>query len=150
MQLTGGQFTLSTALAGNDLATFPDFPAEIRAPQGTTFGVSAFQIHFASRDILTPGDTPDVLVAMNPAALKANLGLMRRGATILVNEDAFSVRAVQKAGYTAAQLRHYRSGERKHELMTVVSQGLSDQQIADLAAWYAAIEMATGSSSTGG
>ena len=84
---------------GNDLATLPDFPAEIRAPAGTVAGVSAFQIHFASRDILTPGDAPDVLVAMNPAALKANLGLMNRGATILVNEDAFSVRAVQKAGY---------------------------------------------------
>ena len=99
MQLAGSRFTDATAVFGNDLATLPDFPAEIRAPAGTVAGVSAFQIHFASRDILTPGDTPDVLVAMNPAALKANLGLMRRGATILVNEDAFSVRAVQKAGY---------------------------------------------------
>ena len=72
MQLTGGQFTLSTALAGNDLATFPDFPAEIRAPQGTTFGVSAFQINFGSTAIETAGDQPDVLVAMNPAALKMN------------------------------------------------------------------------------
>ncbi len=99
MQLAGSRFTDATAVFGNDLATLPDFPAEIRAPAGTVAGVSAFQIHFASRDILTPGDTPDVLVAMNPAALKANLGLMRRGATILVNEDAFSKRAVQKAGY---------------------------------------------------
>jgi 2-oxoglutarate ferredoxin oxidoreductase subunit alpha len=99
MQLAGSRFTDATAVLGNDLATLPDFPAEIRAPAGTVAGVSAFQIHFASRDILTPGDAPDVLVAMNPAALKANLGLMRRGATILVNEDAFSVRAVQKAGY---------------------------------------------------
>ena len=73
IQLTGGQFTLSTALAGNDLATFPDFPAEIRAPQGTTFGVSAFQINFGSTSIETAGDAPDVLVAMNPAALKVNL-----------------------------------------------------------------------------
>src|SRR5690606_36000399 len=73
MQLTGGQFTLSTALAGNDLATFPDFPAEIRAPQGTLFGVSAFQINFGSTQIDTAGDAPDVLVAMNPAALKVNL-----------------------------------------------------------------------------
>src|SRR5689334_23606686 len=72
MQLTGGQFTLSTALAGNDLATFPDFPAEIRAPQGTTFGVSAFQINFGSTAIETAGDQPDVLIAMNPAALKVN------------------------------------------------------------------------------
>ena len=73
IQLTGGQFTLSTALAGNDLATFPDFPAEIRAPQGTTFGVSAFQINFGSTAIETAGDAPDVLMAMNPAALKVNL-----------------------------------------------------------------------------
>ena len=72
MQLTGGQFTLSTALSGNDLATFPDFPAEIRAPQGTLFGVSAFQINFGSTDIETAGDAPDVLVAMNPAALATN------------------------------------------------------------------------------
>ena len=82
MQLTGGQFTLSTALAGNDLATFPDFPAEIRAPQGTTFGVSAFQINFGSTAIDTAGDEPDVLVAMNPAALKVNAdaGARRRAA----------------------------------------------------------------------
>src|SRR5204863_1115848 len=99
MQLAGGRFTDATAVLGNDLATLPDFPAEIRAPAGTVAGVSAFQIHFASRDILTPGDAPDVLVAMNPAALKANLATLARGATILVNEDAFSVRAVQKAGY---------------------------------------------------
>src|SRR5687768_15218942 len=99
MQLAGSRFTDATAVFGNDLATLPDFPAEIRAPAGTVAGVSAFQIHFASRDILTPGDTPDVLVAMNPAALKANLPLMRRGATIIVNEDAFTIRTVQKAGY---------------------------------------------------
>jgi 2-oxoglutarate/2-oxoacid ferredoxin oxidoreductase subunit alpha len=104
MQLAGSRFTDATAAFGNDLATLPDFPAEIRAPAGTVAGVSAFQIHFASRDILTPGDAPDVLVAMNPAALKANLPLMRRGATILVNEDAFSVRAVQKAGYSESPL----------------------------------------------
>jgi 2-oxoglutarate ferredoxin oxidoreductase subunit alpha len=104
MQLAGSRFTEATALFGNDLATLPDFPAEIRAPAGTVAGVSAFQIHFASRDIHTPGDAPDVLVAMNPAALKANLPVMRRGATILVNEDAFSVRALQKAGYDANPL----------------------------------------------
>jgi 2-oxoglutarate ferredoxin oxidoreductase subunit alpha len=79
MQLTGGQFTLSTALAGNDLATFPDFPAEIRAPQGTLFGVSAFQINFGSTDITTAGDAPDVLVAMNPAALKTNVKALKPG-----------------------------------------------------------------------
>ena len=84
IQLTGGQFTLSTALAGNDLATFPDFPAEIRAPQGTTFGVSAFQINFGSTSIDTAGDAPDVLMAMNPAALKVNLPALRPGGLIIV------------------------------------------------------------------
>ena len=77
IQLTGGQFSVTTALAGNDLATFPDYPAEIRAPTGTTFGVSAFQIHFGARAIKTSGDSPDVLVAMNPAALKVELGALR-------------------------------------------------------------------------
>ena len=79
MQLTGGQFTLSAALSGNDFATFPDFPAEIRAPQGTLFGVSAFQINFGASDIETAGDAPDVLVAMNPAALKTNVGALKPG-----------------------------------------------------------------------
>src|SRR6476659_6759170 len=86
MQLTGGQFTLSTALAGNDLATFPDFPAEIRAPQGTTFGVSAFQINFGSAAIETAGDQPDVLIAMNPAALKVNVKALRQGGLIIAYE----------------------------------------------------------------
>ncbi|UTI65738.1 2-oxoacid:acceptor oxidoreductase subunit alpha [Paraconexibacter antarcticus] len=104
MQLAGDRFTAATAAFGNDLATLPDFPAEIRAPAGTIGGVSAFQIHFASRDILTPGDRPNVLVAMNPAALRANLGLLDRGATIILNEDAFTVRAIQKAGYTSNPL----------------------------------------------
>jgi 2-oxoglutarate ferredoxin oxidoreductase subunit alpha len=99
MQLAGDRFTAATAAMGNDLATLPDFPAEIRAPAGTIGGVSAFQIHFAARDILTPGDRPNVLVAMNPAALRANIELMDRGSTIILNEDAFTVRAVQKAGY---------------------------------------------------
>jgi len=104
MQLVGGRFTDATALLGNDLATLPDFPAEIRAPAGTIPGVSAFQIHFASRDILTPGDTPNVLVAMNPAALKANLATLERGATIIANEDAFTKRNLEKAGYHANPL----------------------------------------------
>ncbi len=99
MQLTGGRFTDATAMVGNDLATLPNFPAEIRAPAGTLAGVSAFQIHFASRDILTPGDHPNVLVAMNPAALKTNLEELERGATIIVNEDAFTKRNLEKAGY---------------------------------------------------
>ncbi len=99
MQLAGSRFTDATAVVGNDLATLPNFPAEIRAPAGTLAGVSAFQIHFASEDILTPGDAPNVLVAMNPAALKANLAELSRGATIIVNEDAFSKRNLEKAGY---------------------------------------------------
>ena len=99
MQLTGGQFTLSTALAGNDLATFPDFPAEIRAPQGTTFGVSAFQINFGSAAIETAGDQPDVLVAMNPAALKVNVEALREGGLIIADTGEFSARNLAKAGY---------------------------------------------------
>ena len=99
MQLTGTQFTQSTALMGNDLATFPDFPAEIRAPAGTTFGVSAFQINFASYDIQTPGDEPDVLVAMNPAALRVHLRDVPKGGTIVINTDAFTSRNITRAGY---------------------------------------------------
>ena len=99
MQLTGGQFTLSTALEGNDLATFPDFPAEIRAPQGTLFGVSAFQINFGSREISTAGDAPDVLVAMNPAALKTNLGALKPGGLIIADSGEFGKRNLDKAKY---------------------------------------------------
>jgi 2-oxoglutarate ferredoxin oxidoreductase subunit alpha len=99
MQLTGGQFTLSTALAGNDLATFPDFPAEIRAPQGTTFGVSAFQINFGSSAIETAGDAPDVLIAMNPAALMTNVADLKPGGLIIADEGEFGARNLAKAGY---------------------------------------------------
>jgi 2-oxoglutarate ferredoxin oxidoreductase subunit alpha len=99
MQLTGGQFTSETAAMGNDLATFPDFPAEIRAPAGSLPGVSGFQLHFADHDILTPGDAPNVLVAMNPAALKTNLKDLPKGGTLIVNTDAFNERNLQKAGY---------------------------------------------------
>ncbi|MFQ3665770.1 MAG: 2-oxoacid:acceptor oxidoreductase subunit alpha [Sphingomonadaceae bacterium] len=99
MQLVGGQFTISTALAGNDLATFPDFPAEIRAPQGTLFGVSAFQIHFGSSRIDTAGDAPDVLVAMNPAALKVNLKDLRVGGLVIADTGAFGERNLKKAGF---------------------------------------------------
>ncbi len=113
MQLAGTRFTDATAALGNDLATLPNFPAEIRAPAGTLAGVSAFQIHFASRDILTPGDEPNVLVAMNPAALKTNLSELPQGATIIANEDAFSKRNLEKAGYDSnpledGSLRNYR------------------------------------------
>lgn len=104
MQLTGDRFTTSSALLGNDLSTFPDFPAEIRAPAGTLAGVSAFQVHISDHDILTPGDAPSVLVAMNPAALKTNLGVLSKGATILVNSDSFDDRSLSKAGYPSNPL----------------------------------------------
>lgn len=104
MQLTGGQFTLSSALAGNDFATFPDFPAEIRAPQGTLFGVSAFQINFGSSAIDTAGDAPDVLVAMNPAALKTNVPSLKPGGLIIADEGEFNDRNLAKAKYDANPL----------------------------------------------
>src|SRR5438034_3723835 len=99
MQLTGGRFTSETALLGNDLSTLPDFPAEIRAPAGSLPGVSGFQLHFADHDILTPGDAPDVLVAMNPAALKTNLKDLPPSGVLVVDKDAFTDRNLQKAGY---------------------------------------------------
>ncbi|MBC77560.1 MAG: hypothetical protein CME64_16265 [Halobacteriovoraceae bacterium] len=98
MQLTGGQFSATSALMGNDISTFPDFPAEIRAPQGTVAGISGFQINFGATEINTPGDSPDILVAMNPAALKANLEDLKRGGVIIVNEDAFTSGNFKKAG----------------------------------------------------
>lgn len=104
MQLTGGQFTLSSALAGNDFATFPDFPAEIRAPQGTLFGVSAFQINFGSTAIDTAGDAPDVLVAMNPAALKTNVGALKPGGLIIADKGEFTKRNLEKAKYEVSPL----------------------------------------------
>ncbi|MEW6060172.1 MAG: 2-oxoacid:acceptor oxidoreductase subunit alpha [Actinomycetota bacterium] len=105
MQLAGERFTNATAVLGNDLATLPDFPAEIRAPAGTVQGVSAFQIQFAAGDVTTPGDHPNVLVAMNPAALKAELGSVPKGGTVIVNEDAFAGRNLEKAGYGSDPLR---------------------------------------------
>jgi 2-oxoglutarate ferredoxin oxidoreductase subunit alpha len=104
MQLTGDRFTSETASFGNDLSTLPNFPAEIRAPAGTLPGVSSFQLHFADHDILTPGDAPNVLVAMNPAALKANLPDVPRGAEIIVNTDEFTKRALAKVGYQVSPL----------------------------------------------
>jgi len=104
MQLAGSRFTEATAEHGNDFATLPSFPAEIRAPAGTLAGVSAFQIHFAAQDILTPGDEPDVLVAMNPAALRSELPALARSGTVIANEDAFSKRNLQKAGYESNPL----------------------------------------------
>ncbi|MTD58615.1 2-oxoacid:acceptor oxidoreductase subunit alpha [Amycolatopsis pithecellobii] len=104
MQLTGDRFTSEAAAFGNDLATLPNYPAEIRAPQGTIPGVSSFQVHFADYDILTPGDRPDVLVAMNPAALKANLADLPAGGTLIVNTDEFTKRNLTKVGYSANPL----------------------------------------------
>ncbi|MDJ0948022.1 MAG: 2-oxoacid:acceptor oxidoreductase subunit alpha [Alphaproteobacteria bacterium] len=136
MQLTGGQFTQATALEGNDLATFPDFPAEIRAPAGTTFGVSAFQINFGARDIMTSGDELDVLVAMNPAALKVNIADVKPGGVILVDTGAFSERNLTKAGYEASpltdgSLEKYRVVEidmSRHTIESVKEFGLSNKE----------------------
>ena len=99
MQFTGTQFTNTTAIVGNDLSTLPDFPAEIRAPAGTTYGVSGFQLHFSSNDIHTPGDSPDVLVAMNPAALKTNLNDLKKSGTIIININSFDTKNLRLAGY---------------------------------------------------
>ena len=104
MQLTGDRFTSETAVLGNDLSTLPDFPAEIRAPAGSLPGVSGFQLHFADHDILTPGDAPNVLVAMNPAALKTNVGDLPKGGMLIVDTDTFKERNLQKAGYETSPL----------------------------------------------
>ena len=104
MQLVGTQFTNTSATLGNDVSTLPDYPAEIRAPAGSLPGVSAFQISFASEDIFTPGDRPDVLVAMNPAALKVNLSDLSRGAMVIINTDEFTKANLKKAGYANSPL----------------------------------------------
>src|SRR5580692_11693222 len=104
MQLAGMQFTAESAMAGNDIATLPDFPAEIRAPAGTIAGVSSFQVHISDHDIVTPGDVPNVLVAMNPAALKANVGDLSPGSSVIVNSDSFEERDLEKAGYATNPL----------------------------------------------
>ena len=104
MQLTGDRFTQETAVFGNDLSTMPNFPAEIRAPAGTLAGVSSFQLHFADHDILTPGDAPDVLIAMTPAALKANIKYLPRGSDLIVNTDEFTKRSLTKVGYDVSPL----------------------------------------------
>src|SRR6266542_995409 len=104
MQLTGGQFTRTTAVYGNDVSTLPDFPAEIRAPAGSLPGVSGFQLSFSSSEIYTPGDQPDVLVAMNPAALKTNVMDLPAGGALIVNQDAFTQQNLTKAGYASNPL----------------------------------------------
>src|SRR6195952_2951997 len=101
MQLTGDRFTAETASFGNDLSTLPNFPAEIRAPAGTLAGVSSFQLHFADHDILTPGDRPDVLVAMNPAALKANIADLPKDGTLIVDTHDFTTRALARIGWNS-------------------------------------------------
>ena len=101
MQLTGSQFTNTSAIIGNDISTFPDFPAEIRAPQGTLFGVSGFQLHFGSHELHSPGDYCDVLIAMNAAALKVNLSSLRRNGIIIVNTDGFNDKNLRLSGYTS-------------------------------------------------
>jgi 2-oxoglutarate/2-oxoacid ferredoxin oxidoreductase subunit alpha len=115
MQLTGARFTSETAILGNDLSTLPDFPAEIRAPAGSLPGVSGFQIHFSDHDILTPGDEPNVLVAMNPAALRTNIRDLPNGGTLIVNRDAFTDRNLEKAGYTANPLKDVEVTKREAE-----------------------------------
>lgn len=129
MQLTGTKFTESTALAGNDLATLPDFPAEIRAPVGTLAGVSGFQIHFASADIRTPADHPDVLVAFNPAALRANVADVRPGGMVIVNSDAFTSKNVQRAGYQADPLSDIRE---RYRLVEIPITSLTREAVKDL------------------
>ncbi|MFJ9444748.1 2-oxoacid:acceptor oxidoreductase subunit alpha [Kitasatospora sp. NPDC101235] len=133
MQLTGDRFTSETASFGNDLSTLPNFPAEIRAPAGTLPGVSSFQLHFADHDILTPGDAPNVLVAMNPAALKANLPDLPRGAEIIVNTDEFTKRALAKVGYPADPLTDGSLGGfhlHKVPLTTLTLEALKDSGLA--------------------
>ena len=107
VQVVGQQFTQATAIAGNDLATFPDFPAEIRAPTGTLFGVSAYQIHFGSRKIRTSGDALDILIAFNPAALKTNISDVKPGAVVIVDSGSFSAKNLSKAGLRRQSARRW-------------------------------------------
>ncbi len=144
MQLTGTEFTKSTALHGNDLSTFPDYPAEIRAPAGTLAGVSGFQVNFSSREVYTPGDQPDVLIAMNPAALRTNLADLVPGGVLIVNTGAFTAGNVEKAGYKTNPLEDG-SLERYHTYMIDISKltqaalegtGLSTKEISRCKNFY--------------
>ena len=132
MQLTGDQFTAETAAFGNDLSTMPDFPAEIRAPQGTLPGVSSFQLHFADHEVLTPGDAATVLVAMNPAALKANIAALPAGATLIINTDEFSKRALDKVGYTSNPLEDGSLDKYQVHLVALTSQTVEALKDFDL------------------
>jgi 2-oxoglutarate ferredoxin oxidoreductase subunit alpha len=131
MQLTGTEFTKASALAGNDLATFPDYPAEIRAPAGSLFGVSGFQINFASKDIHTPGDQPDVLVAMNPAALKTNLPDLRLGGMLVANVGAFTGANLEKAGFKSNPLED-ESLKQNYKLLLIDMSKLTETAVAGI------------------
>jgi len=146
MQLTGTEFTKASALAGNDLATFPDYPAEIRAPAGSLFGVSGYQINFASKDIHTPGDQPDVLVAMNPAAFKTNVADLRVGGMLVVNAGAFNAGNLEKAGYKSNPLedealkqnyRVFQVDMGKLTELALAGSGLSSKEVARCKNYFA-------------
>lgn len=130
MQLTGTQFTNTAAVLGNDLSTLPDYPAEIRAPAGTTYGVSGFQVHFGSTEVLTPGDACDVLVAMNPAALITNINVLREGGTIIVNEDSFNDKNFKLAGITSNPLEDGTVG--RYQVFKVPITKMTANAIADM------------------
>jgi 2-oxoglutarate ferredoxin oxidoreductase subunit alpha len=130
MQLTGMQFTTESAIAGNDIGTLPDFPAEIRAPAGTLAGVSGFQLNFSSREVYTPGDNPDVLVVMNPAALKVNLGDLQRGGILIVDQDGFDAGNLKKAGYAANPLED--GSLRAYQVIVVDMTGMTLKVLEDL------------------
>ena len=130
MQLTGDRFTSASAAFGNDLATLPDFPAEIRAPAGTLAGVSAFQVHISDHEITTPGDAPNVLVAMNPAALRAELQRLETGGTLLVNTDSFDDRNLTKAGYRSNPLTD--GSLDRYTVYEVPMTSLTKEAVADL------------------
>jgi 2-oxoglutarate ferredoxin oxidoreductase subunit alpha len=130
MQLTGMQFTTESAFAGNDIGTLPDFPAEIRAPAGTLAGVSGFQLNFSSREVYTPGDNPDVLVVMNPAALKVNLGDLQRGGILIADQDGFDAGNLKKAGYAANPLED--GSLRDYQVLVVDMTGMTLKVLEDL------------------
>ncbi len=130
MQLTGGQFTITSAFVGNDLATFPDYPAEIRAPAGTLFGVSGFQIHFGATEIRTPGDQCDCMVVMNPAALKVNLKCLKEGGSIIANTDSFNEKFLKLAGFTSNPLEDESLG--RYQVYSVPITKLTQNALNDL------------------
>ncbi len=129
MQLTGTKFTESTAIAGNELATLPDYPAEIRAPAGTLAGVSGFQIHFSSKSVRTPADHPDVLVSFNPAALRANIDDMRPGGMVIINSDSFTAKNLKRAGYAEDPLPSLRD---RYAMVEIPLTRLNRETLKDL------------------